>query len=872
MPALEPPVAPVAEARREWERGGLRAGGLRERQRGGMQESASIHAAPWCSLNGMDRRDFLKWSGLGLAGVPALGAKPTITLAVNGPDVTPAVEWALGELRSRVDLSDSGAFRVWIGDNGGAQGLAPEAYTITPVRGGIDVMARDQRGHIYAITELARRADQENFGIREPLREAPANPVRSVTRCFVSDVEDKAWYNDREMWPEYLGMLVKNRFNRFSLAYGIGYDFARDIRDCYFHFPYPFLMDVKGYNVRAKGLPDEERDRNFAMLKFIAKETVKKGLDFQLAIWTHAFTWANSPNANYTIEGLTPEKQAAYCHDALARILDEVPEISGLTFRVHGESGVAEGSYDFWKTLFSAAANSGRKIGIDMHAKGMDGKMIDTALSTGLPITISPKFMAEHMGLPYQQAGIRELEMPTKREGFFALSEGERRFMRYSYGDLFDEKRKYQIVFRIWPGTQHLLLWGDPEFASSYGKAFQFCGAAGVEWCEPLAFKGKKGGGGSGSRCAYLDASLAPKWDWQKFEYSYQLFGRALYNPAGVPKATAPAETALAHASRILPLITSAHGASAANNNYWPEIYYNMSIVDPKAKHPYSDSPTPRKFGTVSPFDPEIFARIDDHADDLLLGKPSVKYTPVDVATWLDSLAVEAAKNLGPGVPRRWAIDIDIQAGIGRFFAAKFRSGVLWAIHEKTGDRAALEEALKQYRAARAAWASFAERAKAVYLPDIPFGYEYQQRGHWFDRLAQIDEDIARMEQRLAGTQTNAAAAKAVAAVLKPAARSQWTCRHAPPARFQPGQPVAVALEVSGKQPSAATLHYRHVNQVERFTAAEMTGSPWRATIPAEFTRSPYPLQYYFSLDHASMYPGLAPNLANQPYFVVRQA
>jgi hypothetical protein len=819
----------------------------------------------------MERREFLKWSGLGLAGVPALGAgqqevalKMDIFRVVRLPHEP--MDWAVGELKKVVTIRDDARFKIHVGFVTDTHG---EAFEITPTADGLLVSAGGTLGCVYALTELARRADQDQFGIREPLDQSPQNPVRSVTRCFVSDVEDKPWFNDRAMWPEYLGMLAKNRFNRFSLAFGIGYDFARDIRDCYFHFPYPFLMDVKGYSVRAKGLPDDERDHNFEMLKFIAKETVKKGLDFQLAIWTHAFQWANSPNANYTIEGLTPEKQAAYCRDALARILAEVPEISGLTLRVHGESGVAEGSYDFWKTLFSAAVECGRKVAIDMHAKGMDGKMIDTALSTGLPITISPKFMAEHMGLPYQQAGIRDLEMPTQREGFFALSEGERRFMRYSYGDLFDEKRKYDVVFRVWPGTQHLLLWGDSEFAAAYGKAFQFCGAKGVEWCEPLAFKGKKGGGGSGKRCAYKDATLNPKWDWQKFEYSYQLFGRGLYNPASVPKATSAAEVSLAHASRILPLITSSHGPSAANNNYWPEVYYNMSIVDPRAKHPYSDSPQPRRFGTVSPFDPEMFARIDDCASDLLAGKPTLKYSPVEVAAWLDGLAAKATPDVAP---RRWAEDIAIQAGIGRFFAAKFRSGVLWSIYEKTSDRAALEESLKHYRAARSAWATFAERAKSIYLPDIPFGYEYQQRGHWSDRLVQIDEDIAKMEQKLADAKPNGSAAKAISTVLAPVARPQWNCRHTPPGRFQPGSAVTVTLAIEGRTPSSAMLHYRHVNQVERFVTTPMSGSPLHAAIPAEFTKSPYPLQYYFSLEQSSMFPGIGSNLANQPYYVLRQA
>ena len=67
----------------------------------------------------------------------------------------------------------------------------------------------------------------------------------------------------------------------------------------------------------------------------------------------HGYQWTNSPHAHYTIEGLTPENHAAYCRDALAAVLRACPAISrGVTFAIHGESGVAEGSYDFWKTVF----------------------------------------------------------------------------------------------------------------------------------------------------------------------------------------------------------------------------------------------------------------------------------------------------------------------------------------------------------------------------------------------------------------------------------------------------------------------------------------------------------------------------------------
>lgn len=76
-----------------------------------------------------------------------------------------------------------------------------------------------------------------------------------------------------------------------------------------------------------------------------------------------------------------------------------------------------------------------------------------------------------------------------------------------------------------------------------------------------------------------------------------------------------------------------------------------------------------------------------------------------------------------------------IAVGLGRFFAAKFRSGVLYAIHECTGDRRALEEALKAYRAARSTWAELARRAQGVYAADLSVSDRFDERGQWLDRL-----------------------------------------------------------------------------------------------------------------------------------------
>ncbi len=413
---------------------------------------------------------------------------------------------------AREVLSQTG---VSVSDSPESLGLVPGAASGRPV---LLACGSDTRGLVYAILELVDRVDCASepwaaLQVPKPIVEQPANPIRSILRVFASEVEDKSWYGDQAFWQQYLSMLVSQRFNRFALALGLGYDFTSHLRDTYFHFAYPFLISVPGTNVRVTQLPDAERDRNLEMLRFISDEAARRGLHFQLGVWTHAYQWTDSPDVNYTIEGLSPKNHAAYCGAALEALLKACPSISGVTFRIHGESGVAEGSYEFWKTVFEGAGRCGRRVEIDMHAKGMDPTMIALAVATGLPVNISPKYWAEHMGLPYHQAAIRSVELPRqdrRDQGFFSRSSGSRSFLRYGYGDLLSENRPYGVLHRMWPGTQRLLLWGDPALAAAYGRASSFCGSSGMELFEPLSFKGRKGSGLPGGRDAYADASLRP--------------------------------------------------------------------------------------------------------------------------------------------------------------------------------------------------------------------------------------------------------------------------------------------------------------------------------------------------------------------------
>jgi hypothetical protein len=650
-------------------------------------------------------------------------------------------------------------------------------------------------------------------------------------------------------------------------------------------------------------LADAERDRNLETLKFISEETVARGLQFQLGIWMHGYAWADSPHANYRIIGLSAQNHAAYCGDAICFLLKSCPAISGVTLRIHGESGVAEGSYDFWRTVFNGVAKCGRAVELDLHAKGIDDTMIESALATGMPVNVAPKFWAEHLGMTYHQAEIRELERPKPGKegaGLMKLSSGSRSFLRYGYGDLLKENRRYTVVHRIWPGTQRLLLWGDPQSDAAYGRAFSFCGSDGVELLEPLTFKGRRGSGIAGDRCAYGDTSLRPRWDWEKYLYTLRIWGRLMYNPdsdsdvwrralrkdfGGGAQA---AEVALASASRILPIVTTAHMPSAANNNYWPEMYSNQSIIDAALGHNYGDTPAPKIFGNVSPLDPQLFLRINDFVDELLKGQRSGKYTPIEVAQWLEDYADAAAKNLAElerkannkSTPeyRRLIVDVKIQIGLGRFFGAKFRSGVLYGIFEKAGDAGALAEAIKAYRRSRDLWADAADAARNVYMSDVTVGELPQLRGHWADRLPAIDRDIAAMEEKAAqaiGKATPHMKAQIQEAIGRPH-RMTVAVHHVQPASFRPGQTLEIEVSLE-RSPPEVRLYYRHVNQGERFQTASMEreGNRFRGEIPAAYTDSPYPIQYYFEIQrdpqNAALYPGFAPDLANQPYFVVRQ-
>ena len=182
-----------------------------------------------------------------------------------------------------------------------------------------------------------------------------------------------------------------------------------------------------------------------------------------------------------------------------------------------------------------------------------------------------------------------------------------------------------------------------------------------------------------------------------------------------------------------------------------------------------------------------LFSTIADHGGDLLAGRANGKYSPVEVAAWLDGFATASEKALAEArngwrecripPPGRRHADRERHGPLLRRQAAR-RAAVRNLAGDKRSQGGAL--ALDSTRV-RDAWAAMAERARQIYVADVSYGHAARPLA---DRLAGIDKDIDAM--RTATPQAARAAAirryRKGNTGLSP---SVIACRHAVPAAFR---------------------------------------------------------------------------------------
>lgn len=846
-----------------------------------------------------------------IGGEPALLSAPPVRWAVE------QLSAATAERGMEVDGIPAFVFAL-------DEGIHPEGYrTRRSAAGAIEVTAGGPVGAAYVISDLADRmrlaADPARvFDQLGDEDQEPDVPVRGILRSFSSDTLDRPWLLDRDFWTGYFDELATQRVNWFQLAFGMQYNYSHeeDVVDNYLCFAYPFLLEVPGRAVVVENLTAEERAENLAALRFISDEAARRGIHFQLGLWNHAVqpeVGIESPNLRYRINGLPDEETAEYSAQALALLLAECPSISGITFRVHYEGGVPEdGRNEFWGTVMAAIRDAGRPLVIDMHAKGVDADLIEVATQSSGSAMLSAKYWAEHQGLPYHQASVRDVERGKPQDaGLRSITQGARRFTRYGFGDFLPSNRDHDLLFRFWPGTQRLLLWGDPELFAGVARESVIAGSVGVELCEPLTFRGRKATAGDAPRSLYIDPELdLGLQDWRKYSYEYRLWGRLLYDAeaspdtwrrwleAAFPGAARQMETALGAASRVLPLMTVALGLSADNQTYWPEVFTDIPLADDHQSTVYGwELPEPYTWGSASPMDPVTFEGTDAYLDGLLAGAPSGRHTPIDVAGWLDELVLDAEEALRAGEAvapasadlRRWAIDVRIMIQLGRFFSAKLRAAVDYGLARRRNDGALMMSAAGHAKDAAEAYAAILPVVEGVYADDLGYGTRIvidkdngvglgsgkatTHRGHWRDRLPAIEKDaadLAAAAARLSGADAGVVRAAPEVAPAPPAPEVTFEVAET----FDPG--VALLVRVRCSVPGVqVVMHYRHLNQGEFFaeiTMEETEPGVFAAEVPADYTDSADSLTLFAivrSGGHAWLRPGLHESLAGRPYIVV---
>lgn len=758
----------------------------------------------------------------------------------------------------------------------------------------------DERGLMYALLELADAIHAEGLAAFDRVQNQvvfPDQRVRGVDRFIMGPLDDDWFYAD-EFWAYYLARLARCRFNRLVLV--TGFDTA------YLSPPYPYFVSVPGYeDVHVADLDERGRQRNLDRLQRIGRACRQHGLAFIFGTWQQT-PWTE--NQKRLVEGLPTDEEelADYCARGLKRLLQACPEIDGAHFRVNFEAGMGtqESNEAFWLRLIDAVADCGRRVKLDLRAKGLTDGMIQYALDRGLEVAVPTKYWCEQTGLPHHLTQMRDEEL--------AQLDNLNHSRRYSYSDLLRKPRWYDLLYRLWTlGSTTLFLWGDPDYVRRFSASCRLGAAAGFEVAAPLSLKGGHAAIQGEPWPIFADPELrVGRWEDERYWLYYLLWGRIGYSgetDAWVwqrelrarwgDEAAASLERAIRTASRILPLVTAFHMPVHPMLNYWPELTTGAALF---AEHNHNRRYNGGYYGDVSygsaePSDPGLFYAIDVYAQDRARGDIAGKYTPHQVASWLAGFAdevrsavAESDKTLAEnhGAEYRAArLDLLMLADLATYHARKIRAALALAFFRNQQGEDHLRAALRWATAAREAWIGLAQRGRGSHHDPLEFsaGHSRAKSGQWADRIPELDADVAKLtemvEQMQGDTRSVQSAPGEADSLARPEPLLAWPVLDADvPTTWPAGKDLAIEVRIAAVDRFAhgLTLHYRHANQLEgpfRKTRMVAMDGGFRAVVPGEYLRPEWDLLVYVSAvlspEAVLVYPGLYSPVNPLPYFVV---
>lgn len=206
---------------------------------------------------------------------------------VSDENASPRVKFGVEKLKEALENADYEVSLITSSDNSSdlliqvgvnkTDSLAKEGYSIKSENNTINILGNDESGALYGCIELGKLIKENNklpvglditdkpemvlrgacVGIQKPYY----LPGRTVYE-YPYTPETFPWFYDKELWIEYLDMLVENKMN--SLYLWNGHPFASLVK----LDDYPYAVEVD----------DETFKKNEEMFAFLTEEADKRGI------------------------------------------------------------------------------------------------------------------------------------------------------------------------------------------------------------------------------------------------------------------------------------------------------------------------------------------------------------------------------------------------------------------------------------------------------------------------------------------------------------------------------------------------------------------------------------------------------------------
>lgn len=713
----------------------------------------------------------------------------------------------------------------------------------------------DAHGLMYAALDTADRVGwSENA--RDPLsevRETSETPYLLERGISIYTMQ-RAWFEsrlyDENHWRRYFDLLARSRINAFTVIFGY--------ENGGFMAPlYPYFFDVAEHpEVRLVGITPGQQARNAAAFRAMIRIAHQRGIEVIPAIWDHIYrggvqsggiAGASELAGKETpglVTGVTANNLAAYTKAALRRFLKVFPEVDGLEFRMHSESGLKPGEMaGFWHEVFTILARFKPGLRVTLRAKELPDEIIDDALRQGLRARIETKYWMEQMGMPFHPTHINRENQRDRRHG---------------YADLLRYPQRYRVHWRLWSGgTTRLLLWADPEYVRRFAESARLYAGNSFDVNEMLATRMLGEPHDKPPAPLLNPAARYYDYEFERYWHFFQVWGRVAYNP-DTPAEVWETEFTRRFGAAGLPLMNGLHTASKILPRIVASSYRYQLFPTTRGWAEMMRQEDLPKFAELQGTDIEQFMNPRDAARSILSGAATSKRRPEETSRWFSQTAetvlqrVREAESAGAAgnEARSTSADLRILAWLAKFYAARLPAAVSYNLFRETGNIEALGKAIDQERAAISAWEEMVKAAGDVYSKDLAFGvHRVGFPRHWSEELQKLQRGL---EQLMAQEKE----AQPVAAAAIPRRRTDLTDREPPKVRLEaagiarPGRDLRIAAraeDASGVE--SVRLRYRRLTQFEDYRTTDMlpygsTGM-YAASIPGDFITPEWDLIYF---------------------------